>query len=374
MKPLRVLIITPWGERLGGAEEMLWLALSTFDRKRLDASVAFLGPGPFEREVSELGIATEVIETGRLRQTGAAIGSVRRLAGLLRERDPDLVLSWSAKAHLYAASAATLARRGDRLVWWQHTTPDGHWMDRVATVLPARAIGCSSEAGRRRQAELRPRRRSFVVNPGIEVGPEPGGGEASLRESLGIADGRLVVGIVGRLQPNKGQDRFLRALAELHDRGHDLHGLVVGGDAHELSPEYLPRLEGLIGELGLAEAVTLTGQVDDARPYLELIDIAVNASEQESFPLVLMEAMAAGAAVVAVGRDGRLDIVEPGVTGVLTESGEPSDLAAGIEQLIANAGLRATIVRRARQHCVERFTAARMSDLLCERLAEVACA
>jgi glycosyltransferase involved in cell wall biosynthesis len=368
--PRRVLVVTPWGERLGGAEEMLWLGLTHLDRSRWEPAVAFLGDGPFVGEIASAGIATELVPAGRLRQPRAVLGAARRLRAVIRRRRPDLLLSWSAKAHLYGAAAAA-GIDGPRVVWWQHTDPDGHWLERLATALPADAIGCSSAAGRRSQAELWPTRRLFVVNPGIVVGNDSPDRNPGLRTELGIPAADVVVGIVGRLQPNKGQDRFLRALAVLRDRGHRLHGLVVGGDAHELSPEYVPLLEGLVSELDLDGQVTMTGQVDDARPYLEAMDIAVNASEQESFPLTVMEAMAAGAPVVTAARDGRREIVADGVDGVLTRGLDPVELADGIESLLIDPENRRRIAKQARRASEERFSAQRMADELASRLDEV---
>ena len=364
----KILIITPWGERLGGAEEMLWLAISHFDQTRFEPTVAFLGPGAFEAEVRGAGIETVVIATGRLRQPSAVVGSVCRLAEVIGRQQPRLVLSWSAKAHIYSAMAAVRAGVVNRLVWWQHTTPEGHWLERLATVLPARAIGCSSEAGRLEQGELWPRRDTFVVNPGVIVGPDPVHGNRELRSQLRIPPEVAVVGIVGRLQPNKGQHRFLHVIAALLERGHKVHGLVVGGDAHDLSPEFVPYLRRLIADLGIESAVTMTGQVDDARPYFELMDIAVNASEQESFPLTLLEAMAARAVVVTVRRDGRGEIVEDGVNGVLTGSTEPAELAEGIESILVDPDRRRRLADNARRSSVERFSVEQMADALASRL------
>ena len=368
---LRVLIVTPWGERLGGAEEMLWLALRHCDRGRLDPGVAFLGPGPFAAEVAGLGLDTAVLDAGRLRDPRALGATVRRLAALLRRRRPDLVLAWSAKAQLYTAPAALIAGIGDRALWWQHQIPDGHWLDRLATLLPARAVGCSSEANRRAQEALRPRRRTFVVNPGVEIKPLAGGGQR-LRSEHRIPAGRQVVGMVGRLQPWKGQDRFLRALAELVRGGHDVHGLLVGGDAYGRSPAYAESLTRLIPQLGLEGRVTMTGQVAAAASYFELMDVAVNASEGEPFGIVLLEAMAAGVAVVAVADGGPLDIVEPGVSGVLVADGAPPRLAEGIAELLADRGRRERLALGGRRRCEQRFSAAAMALGLSDSLAEVA--
>ncbi len=78
--------------------------------------------------------------------------------------------------------------------------------------------------------------------------------------------------------------------------------------------EALPRL---IAELGMQEHVTMTGEVPDAGPYIDRMDILVNASDPEPFGIVLLEGMARGVAVVAVDSGGPREIVEDGVTGVL---------------------------------------------------------
>lgn len=369
--PVRVVIVAPWGERLGGAEEMLWLALKHCDRSALDPAVAFLGPGPFVDEVAGLGLPTAVIEAGRLRQAGASAAAVRRLAALLRGQRPELVVGWSAKAQLYCAPAAALAGIGDRVVWWQHMIPDRQWLDRLATALPARAVGCSSEACRAAQVRLRPPRPAFVVNPGIELNGRrtpPG----RLRELLGIPPRRPVAGIVGRLQPWKGQDRFVEAIAALHHRGEDVHGLIVGGDAYGRSPDYAAGLDRRIAELGLGDRVTMTGQVEDTAPYFSLMDVAVNASEGEPFGMVLIEAMAAGVPVVAVADGGPNEIVEPGITGVLVEDGATESLAAAIGGLLADPRRRAVMAAAGRHRCRERFGAERMAARLTANLTEVA--
>jgi glycosyltransferase involved in cell wall biosynthesis len=120
-----------------------------------------------------------------------------------------------------------------------------------------------------------------------------------LRNRLGIPAGRVVIGIVGRLQPWKGQHRFLRAVAALRARGHNIHGLVVGGNAYGLSPGYQEWLHKFAHDLRIENDVTFTGHVSDAGPYLQLMDVSVNASIGEPFGIVLLEAMALSVPVVA---------------------------------------------------------------------------
>ena len=150
---------------------MLMSFLRSLDQERFAVTVVFFEDGPFVAETRSLGLRTIVLPAGRLRQVHRAAGVVASLTRLLSRERPDLLLNWMAKTHLYGAAAAALARRSDRVVWWQHTTATQHWLNRLATLLPARAIGCSSRHAAAIQARQRPTRPVFVVHPGIDQPP-----------------------------------------------------------------------------------------------------------------------------------------------------------------------------------------------------------
>ncbi len=240
----------------------------------------------------------------------------------------------------------------DRVLWWQHGIPTRHWLDRCATALPAVAIGCSSHTSARAQAQLSPLRSIFVVAPGTRA-PN---GDPKKPVPLELPPGVPVVGLVGRLEPWKGQDRLLRAQALLRERGHRIHMVMVGGDAYDLSPRYAQSLPRLVDRLGLTDAVTMTGQVPDAGPYIERMDILVNASDCEPFGIVLLEGMARGVAVVAVDSGGPAEVIEHGRTGMLARSGEPSALADALEPLLVSPALRRAIGQAGRERFMEEFT------------------
>ncbi len=312
----------------------------------------FFEAGPWPAELSEAGFRVEVIRSGRLRQAHRFVATVAALGRIFRSRRPDIILNWSAKTHLYGSPAAILTGMGDRLVWWQQSipTPDS-WLDRCATMLPAAAIGCYSTAAARAQARLFPARSTFVVSAGTRV-PQAGSTQAPLELPGEIP----VVGLVGRLQPWKGQDRLLSAQAILRERGHLIHVVIVGGDSYGLSPQYARSLPALVQRLGLSELVTLTGQVPDAGPYIDQMDVLVNASDPEPFGIVLLEGMARGVAVLAVDSGGPAEFIEHGQTGVLARSGEPSALADALEPLLLSPDLRATIADAGRRRFMADFT------------------
>jgi glycosyltransferase involved in cell wall biosynthesis len=177
-----------------------------------------------------------------------------------------------------------------------------------------------------------------------------------------------VVGLVGRLQPWKGQDRLLEAHALLRDRGYELHTLIVGGDSYGLSPRYAESLEGHVGRLGLAGAVTMTGQVPDAGPYIQLMDVLVNASDPEPFGIVLLEAMARGVAVVAVNSGGPSEFIDDRRSGLLARSGEPTALADALEPLLASPELRTQLGQAGRERYLREFTDAALRERLFREL------
>ncbi|GAC1655238.1 MAG: glycosyltransferase family 4 protein [Gemmatimonadaceae bacterium] len=347
---MKLLVTVPGGERLGGAEQLLMMIMREIDSTRLEPTVCFLSPGTFGPELVQLGIAARAIDAGRLRDMRRFGRTVRWLAHVMRAESPDLILSWTQKAHLYNSPAAFLAGMTDRLVWWQHDIPRREWLNVVSTMLPTQAVGTCSEAAAAAQQRLCPRRRTFTIRAGVAPArPTSGPERAALRNELAIPPRRFVVGILARLQPWKGQHHLLRATAELRARGHDVHCLVVGGDAGSLAPAYGPSLRRLANELGLSEMVTFTGQVRDGPRYLELMDVAVNASGAEPFGIAVLEAMGLGVPVVAVDAGGPARILAGGRGGVPVPRADPIAIADAVERLIKDPDLRLRLAAAGRR-------------------------
>ncbi|MCW3019082.1 MAG: hypothetical protein JWN10_1390 [Solirubrobacterales bacterium] len=365
---MRILVTVPWRERLGGAEAMLQTIIDGVGDSGHELELVFFEDGPWPAELRAAGLRVEVIEAGRVRQLHRWLATVLRLARLFRRRRPDVILNWAAKTQVYGSPAAALVGMTDRVVWWQHSIATQTWLERCANVLPARAIVCYSAAAARAQAQMFPARPTLV----IPAGAAPGSGGAGAAAPLELPPGDTVVGIVGRLQPWKGQDRLLAAQAILRGRGHLVHLVIVGGDAYGLSPEYAASLPGLISRLGLTEHVTMTGEVPDARPFIERLDVLVNASDPEPFGIVLLEGMAAAVPVLAVDAGGPAEIVEHEKTGVLARSGAPDALADALEPLLSSRELRRALGEAGRDRFLREYSDVAMRRRFFTALEELA--
>ena len=387
---IRICIFQPFGERRGGSDNLLLTLLRHLDRGRFEATVAFFGDGGFVEDVRALGFEAHTFPSGRLRDPRHVVASARRARRLLERERPNLVVNWLSTAHVYAGIGAWRAGLSDRCVWFQQDlfggrSPErarlgdraaasrGRMLDRVATAIPAAAIGCCSEAVRRAQDEIHPRRPTFTVLPGIDQPRQlESRDQAAVRDRLAIPADAVVVGTVGRLFAWKGHHQLVLALAELAASESRMHGLIVGGGGHRADARYEAYLNGLVRDHGLEGRVTFTGQVPDATPYLQAMDVFVSASAPEPFGLVLVEALALGVPAVAVARGGPIEIIENGESGLLTPSDAPSELAAAISRLAGDRELRLRLSERGRERYRRRFQGDRMARDMERRFEELA--
>jgi glycosyltransferase involved in cell wall biosynthesis len=371
---MKLVVTVGWAARLGGGETMLLGFLRSVDRARLSLLVVFFEDGPLVQEVAGCGARTAVIRGGRLRNPRVTLRVVRELVRLLKREQPDLLLNWTPKTHVYGALAAALSRQTDRVVWWQHTiVPRTRLLDRLAGLLPARAVVCSSRCAAHIQSGRWPSRRTLVVHPGIDLPNPVAGGRPGLRERLAIVPSRQIVGLVGRLEPGKGHDRFLDVVAELRRRGLAVHGLLVGGLTPGSPTELAARLTQGIAARRLENAVTWTGQVADAGPYIEMMDVLVSVASVESFGIALVEAMARRVPVVAVAAGGPEEIIESGKSGLIVPTTDPRRIADAVETVLLHPTLRRRLADGGRERVRSQFTRERMTRDI-ERTVEELCA
>ncbi|MGE0136157.1 MAG: glycosyltransferase, partial [Dehalococcoidia bacterium] len=159
----------------------------------------------------------------------------------------------------------------------------------------------------------------------------------------GRGEGHLhVVLAVGRIEPLKGFDILIRALAEMTERDH-VRLIVVGGD--DRAAAELDRLRAVAAEVGVAEKVTFAGAVphEQLQTYYAAADVVAVPSFYESFGLVAVEALASGLPVVASRVGGLTSTVADGRTGYLIPWRCPGPFAEKLDLLFENESLRAAL-------------------------------
>ena len=169
----------------------------------------------------------------------------------------------------------------------------------------------------------------------------------------------LLIGSVGELRTLKRHDDFIRAAARVAEKFPEAHFVLAGVDT---TGEVRRDLEKLVGELGLNDRFRFLGWVDEAEALLCAMDLFVSASETESFGLAIVEAMAAGTAVVATRTEGAQEVIEDQRTGLLVPVGDVEAIAQSITALLGNPEKRRALGTRAREAANTRFSLQRMVD------------
>lgn len=174
-----------------------------------------------------------------------------------------------------------------------------------------------------------------IVPPGVDHALFSPGNQAGARWALGTSDEPLLL-FVGRIQPLKGVDVAVKALARLERT--DARLWIVGGASGQRGGGEVDRIRGLIAQLGL------NGRVQFIPPqphhllstFYRAADVCLVPSRSESFGLVALEAAACGVPTVASAVGGLLTLVDHGHSGYLVESRDPDDYASWIDTILAD--------------------------------------
>lgn len=165
--------------------------------------------------------------------------------------------------------------------------------------------------------------------------------------------GRYGIGCFGRVRHQKGTDVFVRAMCRLLPRYLDFTAVIVGQITVDQFP-FATALKAEIAAAGLTERVRFLGEVEPAEVprWYERIAVYVFASRTEGFGLTLLEAMAAGNALVASRAGAAEVVVRDGETGVLVPPGDVDALVAALEPLMREPARAAALGERARAQAV----------------------
>lgn len=345
--------------QVSGGERMMLLLLRNLQRSSFAPIVACPSGGPLAGACEEIGVEVHQIKAVDARFTlrpdrlvgyaASILNTSIELRRLVQQLQPDLIHANSVRAGL----VADLATSGIDvpLIWHVHDILPRHPFTSAIRLLARRSkwtrmIACSRAAARSisRTDQVR------VIRNGIELTTfqfQPGMG-VRIREELGLGN-EFVVGSVGQIAERKGQAGLLDAFAHTLNSIPNAVLLIVGTPLFEHDRDYADRLKSRTHELGIEGKVRFLGQREDIPALMYAFDAFVLNSANETFGLVLAEAMACGTPVIATRGGGVSEIVTNGQTGRLINYGDRDALARAMVELANNECLRSLFILNARR-------------------------
>ncbi len=376
---IRVVEILATGTN-GGAQEHLYSLVTRLDRERYDVSVVALSPGSAVRNLQRAGIQVLVIDEP---DDAIAVGA---LAAYLVEVRADVIHNHMFRAETVGTRAAmALAEIGHRRPYVVSTvhssrvrSEDDRRILRDLTPQVNQLIAVSQMVERKLVEEGRTTAPVTRIYNGVDLSRYDNQEACcTLPEEYGMEPGSKLVGVVARLEPEKGHPTLLEAWPQVLQEVPDAYLLIVGEGSRREA------LEAQARELRIAHRVVFTGRRDDVPAVTAALDVAVLPSYREAQGLSILEAMALSRPVVASNVGGIPEMIEDGVTGLLVPPHDADALAGAITRLLRDHPYADTLGRAGHDLVHDRFCIELMVEAIqtiydegarATRLAEVATA
>jgi glycosyltransferase involved in cell wall biosynthesis len=351
----------------GGAQESYTGLLLRLDRTKYDVRALSLSSGSGVQRIRRLGLAVDLIDEP---DDEAA---VRELAAYLRRHEIDLVHAHMFRAEVVGTRAALAAetpvimatvhssrvRSPEDVATLAELTPA---MDRL--IVPSAAIEAKVRTEGRGGAEF------ATIPNGVDLsrfeGPAPA---CALRHQFGIPHEGVLVGVVARLEPEKGHRHLVEAWPAVVARAPHTWLAIVG----EGSECEALRAQAAALPVLARDRIVFTGRRDDISAVTGDLDIAVLPSLREAQGISILEAMARRRPVVASAVGGIPEVVTDGLDGMLVPPGDSAALADAVVRLATSPDLRRRLGEAGYATVAERFSidaqVRRIEELYDEELA-----
>lgn len=357
MIPLLVDLETEWR----GGQNQMWLTLKGLHPRGHAAELVAAEGSILGERAEAIGVTVHKVSRGWLR-----IPAALRIFDLTKTGRFDLVHVNEAHA-LTAAWLARAHRRAPLIVSRRVGYPIGK--SRIAQArykAAARIIAISHWVARQVADVGVPRDKMAVVYEGVEIPPLPTAEtRAQARARWSISPDTLLLGNVGVLLPDKGQEWLIRALATIRKEIRNCR-LLLAGDG-----PCRPRLEKLTRQLGLGDAVIFAGFVKDIEPVYSALDVFLFPAQFEGLGTSLLAAMSYGIPSIAFNACAFGEIIEDGKTGVLVENQSLPGIERAITRLLRDRQFARRMGEAGRQRIENVFSADRMVEQTIKTYMEV---
>ncbi len=367
---LKVLFANHTG-KVGGAEVSLLTLLEVLASSHGD-KVELIIAAPDDGNLLERAkaIGVHAISTGRIRRLRrpksasefitVAMALTRGIADAiqtLRIASPHIVYCNSLQSALYFALPAALKRMP--IIWHCRDLLMPHSIAKLVGMLSSAVIAISNSVAKALFEHGVPRGKVRVIYNAVNAAQFEHPCESAVREfrkRCGVPNGCLLVGMVAHIVPWKRHDIFVRMASMISRHYRDVRFVIVGGDIFGEHEQWLKQLMQLSSELSLNDKLAFVGAQTDMATVMNAIDILVHPSPMEPFGRAIIEAMAAGKAVIAVNSFGPAEVISDGENGLLVPTATPEAFAHAVTRLIEDEALRERIGRAARKFVIERFS------------------
>ncbi|HYH78960.1 MAG TPA: glycosyltransferase family 4 protein [Longimicrobium sp.] len=329
------------GNLYGGVEAML----ATFARERavapgMEPSFALAFEGRLTRELRAAGADVHLLGGARLSRPWTVWRARRRLGTAIAEARPDVVVLHS--AWTWAAFAPAVGRAKLPAVFWLHDAVSGDGAERMARRTPARVAVCTSGFVRGTLPALFPHARAEVVYPSVPAPADFRAERLGVRAELDTAPEAVVMVQASRMEPWKGHQVHLEALARMAGDARWTCWLA-GGAQRPAELRHRDEMRALAGRLGIGSRVRWLGERADVPRLLAAADVLCQPNlRPEPFGMTYVEAMHARLPVVAAATGGAPEIVTP-ETGILVAPGGAGATTEALRRLVDDAALRARL-------------------------------
>ncbi len=357
MERKRLLIVSDEME-VGGSQRQITHLLCHIDRDEWEPELLyFRRPSFLLDRISAAGVPVHCIP-----KKGAIDPAfLVKLIALLRRGRYDLIHCFSLTAELWVSIACRFVRKPALIVSMRdmgHGLTPRQWKIKRALCMNADAIVANSaRAAARLESELGGKRRVAMVPNGVEA-PTPLSPErrAEVRAALPIPrrDATVVL-FVGRLAAQKNIPLLFEALTRLDKATRPV--LLLAG-----SGPLRAELEAKAAELGLAGDTVFIGDRSDVGDVMQAADLVVLPSHDEGMSNVVLEAMAAGCAVIASDVGGNPEVIVDGESGLLFAAGDADALTGRLAALVADGRKRASIGQNASERIANNYSIRALVD------------
>jgi len=367
---------------LGGAQLYLMdLLKGLLECEAIEPVVVSSMDGPLRVELEALGIPVHLTDLTPADGLAGHLGRVEELVAWAGTQQFDLALINTATSVVVPAAEAA-SRLGVPAVWAIHESfaPQILWADlgpeirerAAATLSEAAAAVFEAEATRQIFAPIIDGGRSQVIPYGLDLEPidraRAGFDRTAARHAAGIPESAHLMVCVGTVEPRKAQVPLAQAFESVAARRPEAQLAFVGGrkeDHHSLA------LEKCIEESPHGEQMHLIPVTPEVEQWYGMADLLVCASDVESLPRTVLEAMAWETPVLATSVFGLPDLIEDGVTGWLCEAGDVRRLVEAMDRALAvPAQDRDQVAARARELVAERHSLPRYAERISQLLRE----